>query len=307
MPDPILRPMKGVKIFDFEKLRYPVLATPKIDGIRCLVVEGKALTASLKPQPNLFIRNWVEKNCHEGFDGELSLHGPRGKEHFGATSSAILSRGGEPDFRYEVFDWLGESADDAYENRIGALDEILDYEGIRSRRLTSVIPTHIMDPDHLEEFEKLCLEQGYEGAMVRSPYGPYKFGKATLREQYLLKIKRFDNREAVVVGVVEQMHNANPAEVSELGLTKRSSHKANKIPMGRLGAFVVRDCKTNVEFEIGTGDGLTHLMRDQLWRVRDLLPGKIVKYRCQAYGGKDKPRIPVWTGWRSSLPEGYEG
>lgn len=93
------------------------------------------------------------------------------------------------------------------------------------------------------------------------------------------------------------MHNDNPAEVSELGLTKRSSHKENKVPTGTLGSLVVRDLNTNVEFEIGTG--FTAQERADWWRDKCDVIGRIVKYKYFPTGSKDKPRFPVFLGFRS--------
>ena len=36
--------MLAVSCEDIEKIQYPVLGTPKIDGIRCLKINGKAVT-----------------------------------------------------------------------------------------------------------------------------------------------------------------------------------------------------------------------------------------------------------------------
>ena len=69
-----------------------------------------------------------------------------------------------------------------------------------------------------------------------SPDGPYKCGRSTVREGYLLKLKRFADGEAVILGCCEQMHNANAAQQDAFGRTKRSSHKDNKIGKATLGA-----------------------------------------------------------------------
>ena len=43
----IKKPMLAGKCDCPEALRFPVLATPKLDGIRCLKIAGQALTRSL--------------------------------------------------------------------------------------------------------------------------------------------------------------------------------------------------------------------------------------------------------------------
>ena len=40
----------------------------------------------------------------------------------------------------------------------------------------------------LQLYEERCLEQGYEGVMLRDPNGLYKFGRSTMREQGLIQV-----------------------------------------------------------------------------------------------------------------------
>ena len=45
----ITKPMLAGKCERPDALNFPVLATPKLDGIRCLKIGGRALTRSFKP------------------------------------------------------------------------------------------------------------------------------------------------------------------------------------------------------------------------------------------------------------------
>ena len=60
MNHPITKPMLAGKCEQPESLNFPLLATPKLDGIRCLKINGRALTRSFKPVSNRFIREWIE-------------------------------------------------------------------------------------------------------------------------------------------------------------------------------------------------------------------------------------------------------
>jgi DNA ligase-1 len=62
---------------------------------------------------------------------------------------------------------------------------------------------------------------------------------------------------------------------------------------------MVKDLKTGVEFDIGTG--FTESQRQLLWAQGDNLMGKIVKYKSQPTGVKDKPRFPVFLGFRDKV------
>ena len=100
------------------RLAHVVFATPKLDGIRCLKLGGKALTRSFKPISNRFAREWIEANLPDGVDGELMLRGGT----FSETTSAIGRRDGQPDFVFHIFDYVFEGRlDEPYRQRVADL------------------------------------------------------------------------------------------------------------------------------------------------------------------------------------------
>lgn len=274
---------------DLRKIKFPVLASPKIDGIRCVIVNGKALTRSLKPIPNKHIREELEALELDGLDGELLVGST-----FAETTSAVMSHDGAPDFVFRVFDDFthperpfGERFDDA-DFRTDSCDP----------NIATLTHQVIGNETDLARYEARCLELGYEGVMLRDPNGLYKFGRSTLKEGGLVKLKRFTDDEAIVTGVVEQMHNGNEAFTDELGRTKRSSAKAGKTGLGVLGALVVNNAHGQT-FQIGTG--FTANQRAFLWKKRENVIGMIAKYKYLEYGSVDAPRHPVFIGFRSGL------
>jgi DNA ligase-1 len=136
--------------------------------------------------------------------------------------------------------------------------------------------------------------------MVRSLTAPYKYGRSTAKEGGLVKVKRFEDSEALVVGVEERMHNGNEATVDHLGHTKRSTHQANKTGRGDLGALVcILDPHSAINVRFNVGSGFTDAQRAELWAIRDQLPGRIVKFRHFAAAGVvEAPRFPVFIGFR---------
>ena len=52
----MFKPMLAATVADRSKLRFPYLASPKLDGIRCLVLNGEVLSRSFKPIRNRFIQ-----------------------------------------------------------------------------------------------------------------------------------------------------------------------------------------------------------------------------------------------------------
>lgn len=289
----ITKPILAAKNPNLEDIKYPVIATPKFDGIRCLIIGGRALTRTLKPIHNDYIRSFLEAHCPDGFDGEIIVPGS-----FNDVQSSVMTKDGKPSFKYVVFDFVQGSLEKEYINRLQDLDNIMTCNNSSNIEMASV--SFIKSKDSLNEIIVKHQEQGYEGTMIRTPDSPYKCGRATLKEGYLTAIKPFEDGEAEVIGFVEQMQNNNEVTTDLLGRSERSSHKANKVPKGTLGAFVVRK-PDGVEFELGTGKGLTKALRQEIWDNKDAYLGKYVHYRFQAYGSKDAPRIPIWYGFRDKL------
>lgn len=289
----ITKPMLAGKCTDKNKIKYPVLATPKLDGIRCLVVNGQAVSRKFKPIPNWFIRETIEWEFPEGVDGEIMIPG----KSFGEATGIIMSSKnvGPVDFQYWVFDYVKGLVDKPYYARMVNLEELECLP--KTHHMIRVLPVAIHNKMELDAFEERCLSEGYEGIMIRDPDGPYKCGRSTEKEGYLLKIKRFEDSEAVITGFTEKFHNANEAKKDAFGRTERSSHQENMIPMNTLGNLLVKDVHNGVEFELGSGfDDVT---RKMIWDNQQRYRGMIVKYKFQPYGVKDKPRFPVFLGFRS--------
>lgn len=282
------------------KLSFPVYVSPKLDGIRCVIRNGKALTRSLKPVPNKVIRDTLEELARSGLDGcdgELMIDDVTFQE----ITSSVMSPSAEPhgEWYFAVFDHYSESpaagARNSFETRIGAAE--MRVQSIDSQYVRLVPHELIETEDQLLQFEQDVLADGFEGVMLRDPEGLYKFGRSTLKEGGLLKLKRFTDDEAVVVGAVELQHNENEAFKGELGQTKRSTKKAGKTGGGTLGALRVRHPVFG-EFELGTG--FTEKQRAELWLSQLELMGSTVKFKYFAVGVKDKPRHPVFLGFRSA-------
>ena len=285
----ISKPMLAGKCEQMSSLRFPVLATPKLDGIRCLKIGGRALTRSFKPISNRFTREWIQANLPDGVDGELIAVGAS----FNETAGHIGRESGEPDFRFHVFDYVSESVDVPYACRMQELARLPEFD-----RMQKVLPEEMRTLDQLAAYEERCIAEGYEGVMVRTPDSPYKCGRSTEREGWLLKIKRFEDAEAIVLDTYEGLSNLNPAEKDAFGRTKRSSSMENKVGRGELGGFIVRHAVTGVEFRLGYNHVLGGIDRVVLWQQRHTLLGKLVRFAHQPSGAKEAPRFPKFIGFR---------
>lgn len=293
----VIKPMRGVK--PKGPIQFPVYGSPKIDGLRAIVKGGVVLSKTMKPIPNEAVQKLFGIPRLEGADGEFTV-GPARKmfpddDVYDRSRGPIMRRSGTDVFRFNVFD-VWNTPDVEFNVRKGSIYQFGEIAGVR-------VVDHelLVSQDDLDDYEQRMLGLGYEGVMLRSPYGTYKFGQSTEREGYLLKVKRFEDAEAVIIGVIEQEANLNEATINELGHTRRSSSKAGKVGKGTFGAFVCRDLKTGIEFSVGNGPGLTHAMRDELWAIRDQLPGRFITYTFQGIGTVNAPRLPQFKGFRDPI------
>lgn len=280
-------------------LPFPMRASRKLDGIRCLIITGPdgqplAVSRNLKPIPNLSIRATLAKHAELiGMDGELLTYTDGKMDAFNVVSSKVMSQDGAPEFIFHVFDKYDE--DLGFEDRDSLVYDILGDHLAGDAPVERVEQVMVNNVAELDAFETLALTEGFEGVMVRKLDGRYKNGRSTEREAILLKIKRFADAEARVIGSEELMHNGNEAKVNALGKTERSSHKANLTGRNMLGALIVE--ADGHQFKIGTG--FDERTRKDLWTKREKLIGQLVKFKHQPSGAKEAPRFPVFIGFRS--------
>jgi DNA ligase 1 len=293
------RPMLAADITDeLDKLRFPVYATPKLDGVRALVFPDGVYSRSMKLIPNKHVQKLF--GCPEfvGLDGELIVGAPTDKDVYRRTQSVVARHDDDTPVTFYVFDFPhADYLTGTYEQRLSALRRVTNTCGVDVRVVPAVRCGTL---EQLLNSEQLYLADGYEGLILRSPEGRYKNGRSTVKEQGMLKLKRFVDGEAEIIGIEEELHNGNEAKESALGLTERSSHKAGLVGKGRMGALIVRDLKTGVEFRIGTG--FTAEDRVAFWNAYKDGPGfegyAQLKYKHFAHGAKDKPRHPTYVGMR---------
>jgi DNA ligase 1 len=299
------RPMLA-KDGDPSKLRYPVLVQPKLDGIRASVVDGRLVTRTLKSVPNAEIRATLEQLAYEGLDGELIVGDPTADDCYRRTVSFVMAENktAEP-WCFYVFDKWDEP-ERAFGERYEAAVSVVNGAAWGSDPL-ALVPTLPADSEaELSRMEALLIAQGYEGLIARVPTALYKFGRSG-KTGPLLKVKRFIDYECEVVGVYEEQHNGNAATTNALGRTERSSHAAGKVGKGTLGGLVLvalNGPHAGVEFRCGTGFDAAE--RDALWQQAQRnaahggLSGYVAKIKSFPIGTKDKPRHPVFLGWRDA-------
>lgn len=292
--------MLAASVKDVDKLDFSkgYLCTQKLDGIRALMIDGHLVSRSFKPIRNNHIRTLLESVLPDGADGEIVVPGS-----FQETTSKVMRADGKPEFIYYMFDYVKDDLNKPYAERMQDLVQwMVDKGPIASEALSKIyllIPTLIKSKQQLLTYEEICLKKGFEGVIIRTPNSPYKCGRSTLKQEWLLKLKRFADDEAIIVDFTEKLRNNNVKQKDAFGHTVRSSHKENKVPTGTLGSLVVVDKKSKVKFEIGTG--FDDELRQKIWNNKSTWKGLTIKYKHFAIcGEKDKPRFPVFLGVRDN-------
>lgn len=272
---PAFEVMKAADVTERE-IRFPAIASPKIDGFRGYVQHGKLTMRSGKPCANRATQEFFSHPALEGFDGELVVGSPVSKDGFHATSSGLRTENFDPRATFLVFDIIEATL--PFSGRLEALQ--VKMQGLPAEyreRVVMVQQSTVQNVTDLLKFEDVCIDLGFEGVIVRKPSGRYKNGRSTVEEQGMLKLKRFVDAEAVIVGMEQ--------ELDKHGRRKES-----------MGALVVRDLKSGTEFNVGTG--FTWKVRSEFWQLGSRANGVFIKYKYFPRGTKDKPRHPVFVGVR---------
>ena len=204
------KPMLAYDYAKVKSIEFPVIAQPKLDGIRCIARKDGLWTRAgkkLVAVPHVWeeLKDYFDRFPGAVIDGELYNHDL--KEDFNKLSSLIRkTKPTEADLKesatkvqYWVYDLYSEHKDGTF-NRIKKLKEFHSGSDI-------VIPVFSPRVDNQEELDTWYgkwLELGYEGQMIRKMESMYETGK---RSKNLLKRKEFLDKEFKVLRVEEGVGN----------------------------------------------------------------------------------------------------
>lgn len=301
-----------------DKVKLPVIAQPKIDGVRGLNMTGVLTGRSLKQHANKHVTQLFSHPDIVGFDGEFAAEIETHSNLCSLTTSALSTIEGEPYVLLWVFDYItDETVNLPYQERYEIMNILVhkylvqqqNEPGNRLRVVPSVLCRTMED---LLTTDDMFLDMGFEGTIIRDPHGKHKQGRSTVREGGLLRIKRFIDAEFEITEVVEGVTNTNDAQQNELGQQFRSTHQENMVPNGMVGALmgtlikdvIARDgailFKKGDTVKVGAGK-LSHNDRIKFFREQSLILGRIGKFQLFPKGIKDKPRFPTFQCFRSKI------
>jgi len=264
-----------------QPVSYPVRVEAKLDGLRCVAVKSKG-EVTLYTRSGTVLETLPRiKSAIEALSGDdFVLDGEVMGNDWNESASVVMSSKSKKDDSKMLFhafdiisieDWKRQKSETHYRARLLDLQMVLgDTTGTPFRYVKSVMAN---DEQDLREFYSGCLEEGYEGVMLKDIGAPYQWK----RSPAILKLKPVATEEGVVVGWYEA--NAN---------TKRA---------GQFGGFVVL---TPNGVTTRVGGGYTDALKSQIFSEGpDSYVGKIVECEHQPPFTPDgRLRFPVFTRFR---------
>lgn len=291
------KPMLAHTVDGNTKISFPVSVSPKLDGIRAVVIDGVVYSRTLKPIRSKAVQRLFGKKEYNFLDGELIYGSVTDQDVFNKSTSFCMSEKipegmNDSEIYFYAFDKFEHKELPYIKRWMDISTSVANSTPDNVRVLSGLI---INSQEELNNYEQSAIDIGYEGVMIRSLSGEYKCGRSTAKQGILGKVKRFSDFEAVVLGFEEKMHNTNEAKTNELGRTERSTAKEGLVGADTLGSLTVQ--KDDVIFNIGSG--FNDEQRKEIWENKDKYLGKLVKYKCfDVQSGYDAPRFPIFLGWR---------
>jgi DNA ligase 1 len=253
-----------------KKMTGEMIVEPKLDGVRVIVICDVD-----KDEVTLFSRNGKEllnfPEINKQFDEMLDqmsesmvFDGEVMSDDFQTLMREIHRKGGAKtkDAKLNLFDCmpLGDFMAGGCDGDIMTRKTMLEkFEFGPNINLVEYVKMNLSEPDGQKQFadyNKLCIDRGFEGIMVKPVGGIYECKRST----GWLKVKPFIEVSLKVVDVEEG--------------TGRNA--------GKLGALVVEGKDMDKFIKTNVGSGLTDEDRETFWKAKDKLIGQIVEVRADA-------------------------
>jgi DNA ligase 1 len=251
-----------------KKLKGRVFLEPKLDGVRVVAIcdvdrdevtlmsrNGKELTNF--PHINQQFDDMLDQLSESMvFDGEIM------SENFQVLMREIHRKDGAKteDAVLNLFDCLTLKEFKTGGSKTPIIERKKMLEGFRlgdnMQRVEYVECDLTEDRDRFLDYNKLCVDKGYEGIMVKPITGAYECKRSTL----WLKVKPF----------------------IEVSLTVVDTEEGTGRNVGKLGALIVEGTDMGKFIRTNVGSGLTDKDRESYWADKDQLIGQVVEIRADA-------------------------
>lgn len=307
---PMLAPNDKV---DLNEVKYPIFASYKLDGIRCIFKNGEILSRSLKPIVNKQLRDKLQplaeysKEHNIILDGEIYSPELTFQEitRFVMTQdfedAKSIKKHGEvltipSHLKYYIFDCIkSEDFDLEFIKREEFTDKVIcDLPNDIIEEVEQVV---VMSNNDVEELFSVALEEGFEGLILKDIEGRYKCGRGTIREGLIYKVKPFETFDTVITDVVQSTEVDPNAErkTNELGRSVTSKKKDDRILIQKASGFWVEYNGNPLKVMLA----MTDVEKEQVWKNKESYIGKVIEYKGMLIGAKDVPRHPVFVRFRN--------
>jgi len=296
----MFRPMKAPnEEIKLEDLKYPLIASYKLDGIRCVFREGKMLSCSLTPFANnqlckrFQVLTDYSNKTGRLLDGELLSKSLTFNELSGLIRA--LDRPIPNDLFFYMFDAVeNDQFNEPFTDRIKTVEvHAPKFPGL-IKPVQQRIVTNI---EETKNFYQDALAWGCDGLILRSFNGKYKTGRGTLKEGLIFKHKPYRTFEAQIIDVVQATTVDPMAEktVDRLGYSETSKKKGDRIPIESACDFVVlHEGQLSLKVVIA----MTDVEKAEVWKNRQSYIDRWIEYKGMLVGSKDLPRHPVYLRFR---------
>jgi ATP-dependent DNA ligase len=194
--------LKGKK-FDYQK---------KLDGVRCLAYWENGAVQLMSRGGKSYTVKHVQEELKQLLPAGYILDGELYAEGFSCqtvTSFVKKHKEGSEKLVYNVFDFPSHGG--MWDSRREALKEYFKGLGAKSIKLVETIENATLSD--IDKYHDGWVTEGYEGLIVRLHSGLYEYGE---RSRFLLKFKKFDDAEFLVVGIEPGEGKLNKAAVFTL-------------------------------------------------------------------------------------------
>lgn len=198
---------EGIKILD--KVNYPVRVEPKLDGLRCVAVKHNGeVTFYTRNGTVLETLPKIKKALEEASYDNLVLDGEAMGDDWNESASVLMSSKSKKDddnIAYNVFDavpaddWFAQQSTIPYADRCKLAHEAVlscvNFDQNEKPRVRLVPRFFANNEDELKTYFAECMNQGYEGVMLKRMDTPYEWD----RSKNILKLKPCVTYEGVIV------------------------------------------------------------------------------------------------------------
>ena len=269
---------------------FPKWASVKLDGIRCVIKDGELLARSLKPIRNRNLRIHFKQLLNlsaQGltFDGEIYDHDLEFREIASVVNSE--DKPVPPSLQFHAFDLV---YDEVFRKRWAVLNSLASH----TDNCEVVAQKPVNSLEEVDSLFETVLKKGYEGLILRDPEAPYKMGRSTVKQGWMLKVKPFETFDSKVLDVIERFENLSPSEVNELGYKFKHQDKDAKKGTG-LASCLVTELNGVQGKVVLTGD---EEFRREIWKNKESYIGRMFEWKGMMVGAKDFPRHPNFIRWR---------